>query len=149
MAVDLDHFKPVNDQLGHEAGDAVLIAVAERMRTLVRTEGDSVARIGGDEFVLVLRGMMHGTDAGAVAAKLLESLSVAIPTPAGEAHIGASIGIALAPSDGEQLTGLLQVADQAMYRAKQDGRNRWHYGGYRNSTQADHPSASSNRRRNG
>jgi len=135
MVVDLDRFKPVNDQLGHEAGDAVLIAVAERMRALVRTEGDSVARIGGDEFVLILRGMTHETDAGAVAAKLLENLATAIPTPAGEARIGASIGIALSPADGQQFARLLQAADQAMYRAKQDGRNRWHYDGHRNGRQ--------------
>ena len=129
MVVDLDRFKPVNDQLGHEAGDAVLIAVAERMQALVRAEGDIVARIGGDEFVLVLRGVTQPTDAGAVASKLLTSLAAAIPTPAGEARIGASIGIALAPGDGHHFARLLQVADQAMYRSKQDGRNRWYYGG--------------------
>ena len=85
--------------------------------------------IGGDEFVLVRRGVTQSTDAGAVASKLLESLAAPIPTPAGEARIGASIGIALAPKDGHHLTRLLQVADRAMYRSKQDGRNRWHYGG--------------------
>ncbi|ADC61803.1 hypothetical protein CKO29_04260 [Allochromatium vinosum] len=69
------------------------------------------------------------TDAGAVASKLLTSLAAAILTPAGEARIGASIGIALAPRDGHHFARLLQVADQAMYRSKQDGRNRWHYGG--------------------
>ncbi|WP_343032249.1 diguanylate cyclase [Allochromatium palmeri] len=108
MVVDLDHFKPVNDQLGHEAGDAVLIAVAERLRALVRAEGDSVARIGGDEFVLILRGITQEADAGVVAAKLLKSLASTIPTPAGEARIGASIGMALAPTDGQQLSRLLQ-----------------------------------------
>ncbi|MBN2885740.1 MAG: GGDEF domain-containing protein, partial [Chromatiaceae bacterium] len=82
LVVDLDQFKPVNDQLGHEAGDAVLMAVAERMRALVRAEGDSVARLGGDEFVLVLRGISEVGDAGAVASKLLQSLAAPIPTPA-------------------------------------------------------------------
>jgi two-component system, sensor histidine kinase LadS len=141
MVVDLDRFKPVNDQLGHEAGDAVLIAVAERMQALVRAEGDIVARIGGDEFVLVLRGVTQSTDAGAVASKLLASLAAAIPTPAGEARIGASIGIALAPEDGHHFARLLQVADQAMYRSKQDGRNRWHYGGDRHDYPVESPGA--------
>jgi two-component system, sensor histidine kinase LadS len=141
MVVDLDRFKPVNDQLGHEAGDAVLIAVAERMQALVRAEGDIVARIGGDEFVLVLRGVTQSTDAGAVASKLLASLAAAIPTPAGEARIGASIGIALAPEDGHHFARLLQVADQAMYRSKQDGRNRWHYGGDRHGHPVESPGA--------
>ncbi|MCK7576514.1 MAG: sensor domain-containing diguanylate cyclase [Chromatiales bacterium] len=141
MVVDLDRFKPVNDQLGHEAGDAVLIAVAERMQALVRAEGDIVARIGGDEFVLVLRGITQSTDAGAVASKLLASLAAAIPTPAGEARIGASIGIALAPKDGHHFTRLLQVADRAMYRSKQNGRNRWYYGGDCNDQLVEHPGA--------
>ncbi|WP_343047133.1 diguanylate cyclase [Allochromatium humboldtianum] len=141
MVVDLDRFKPVNDQLGHEAGDAVLIAVAERMQALVRAEGDIVARIGGDEFVLVLRGVTQPTDAGAVASKLLTSLAAAIPTPAGEARIGASIGIALAPRDGHHFARLLQVADQAMYRSKQDGRNRWYYGGDRHGHPVEPPAA--------
>jgi two-component system, sensor histidine kinase LadS len=141
MVVDLDRFKPVNDQLGHEAGDAVLIAVAERMQALVRAEGDIVARIGGDEFVLVLRGVTQSTDAGAVASKLLASLAAAIPTPAGEARIGASIGIALAPEDGHHFARLLQVADQAMYRSKQDGRNRWYYGGDRHGHPVESPGA--------
>lgn len=141
MVVDLDRFKPVNDQLGHEAGDAVLIAVAERMQALVRAEGDIVARIGGDEFVLVLRGVTQPTDAGAVASKLLTSLAAAIPTPAGEARIGASIGIALAPGDGHHFARLLQVADQAMYRSKQDGRNRWYYGGDHHDHPVEPPAA--------
>ena len=125
--VDLDHFKPVNDQLGHEAGDWVLTNVAERLRAQVRAESDLVARIGGDEFVLVLRGMRECADAGAVASKVLASLEQAISTPAGEARIGASIGIALLPESDSHLTldHLLRRADHAMYRAKRGGRNRW------------------------
>jgi diguanylate cyclase (GGDEF)-like protein len=131
LLVDLDHFKPVNDQLGHAAGDLVLTRVAERLGALVRADDDLVARIGGDEFVLVLRGVRDGAAAGVVADKLLASLTDPIATPWGEARIGASIGIALSGPIGpigqdRTLDGLLRQADQAMYQAKKTGRNRWH-----------------------
>ncbi|EIC22942.1 diguanylate cyclase [Thiorhodovibrio frisius] len=130
LLVDLDHFKPVNDQLGHEAGDLVLKKVAERLRTLVRAEGDLVARIGGDEFVLVLRGLHECQDAGVVASKLLASLIEPIATPWGDARIGASIGITLAAESDPDLTldRLLRQADHAMYQAKRAGRNCWYCG---------------------
>lgn len=128
LLVDLDHFKPVNDQLGHAAGDMVLTQVARRLRALVRAGDDLVARVGGDEFVLVLRGMRECAAAGVVADKLLESLTAPIDTPWGAARVGASIGIALTEECGGDptLDGLLRQADHAMYGAKREGRNRWY-----------------------
>jgi two-component system, sensor histidine kinase LadS len=127
LLIDLDRFKPVNDRLGHEAGDTVLKAVAERLRAVVRTETDTIARIGGDEFVVAVPGITHEREAGRIAAEMVERLAIPVPTPAGEACIGASIGIAFSPADGHELKALLHVADQAMYHVKHAGRNGWHY----------------------
>jgi diguanylate cyclase (GGDEF)-like protein len=119
--LDLDNFKRINDTYGHETGDLLLGAVAERLRYSVR-EGDTVGRQGGDEFTLLLPGIRTAEDAVAIATKLLDRL--AQPLEVGELSLfaGASIGITLFPDHGEEPTTLLRKADTAMYRAKEAGR---------------------------
>ncbi|MBU0593167.1 MAG: EAL domain-containing protein [Gammaproteobacteria bacterium] len=125
LFLDLDHFKNVNDTLGHRVGDELLIEVARRLESVVRGE-DTVSRLGGDEFILVL----PGTDAdGAahVAGKLLEVIARPYQIEQNELFITPSIGIAIFPSDGEDFDTLSQRADVAMYRAKRDGRNNYRF----------------------
>ncbi len=125
LFLDLDHFKNVNDTLGHRVGDELLMAVARRLESVVRGE-DTVSRLGGDEFVLVL----PGTDAdGAahVAGKLLASVARPYQIEQHELVVTPSIGIAIYPGDGEDFDMLSQRADVAMYRAKRDGRNNYRF----------------------
>jgi diguanylate cyclase (GGDEF)-like protein/PAS domain S-box-containing protein len=123
LFVDLDKFKPINDELGHEAGDAVLKAVAERMLTCVRLS-DTVARFGGDEFVAILENLDHANSAAVVAEKVISRLREPIPVSDGkQASVGASIGISIFPEDGKTLDELAHAADQAMYAVKESGRN--------------------------
>jgi diguanylate cyclase (GGDEF)-like protein/PAS domain S-box-containing protein len=125
MFVDLDHFKNVNDTLGHRIGDALLIEVAKRLKSVIRDE-DTVSRLGGDEFVFVL----PGTDAAGaahVAEKLLEVVAQRYQIEQHELVITPSIGIAIYPNDGESFESLSQCADIAMYRAKHDGRNNYRF----------------------
>lgn len=124
--VDLDQFKPINDSAGHEAGDAVLREIAARLRQCVR-ESDIVARYGGDEFVLLL---LDSTDQGLqrVASAILEAAAQPILWQETQFKISASVGFAMFPSDGDSAKALLDVADAAMYRAKQAGRNRVDFG---------------------
>ncbi len=125
LFVDLDHFKNINDTLGHRVGDELLVEIGQRMNGLVRKE-DTVSRQGGDEFIAVL----PGTDAdGAahVAGKLLEAVAVAFKVEQYELVVTPSIGIAIYPSDGEDFEALSKCADTAMYRAKQDGRNTFRF----------------------
>ncbi len=125
MFVDLDHFKNVNDTLGHRIGDALLIEVAKRMKTVVR-EDDTVSRLGGDEFIFVLPG--SDVDGAAhVAEKLLETVAQRYMIEQYELVITPSIGIAIYPNDGENFEALSQCADIAMYRAKRDGRNTYRF----------------------
>lgn len=119
---DLDNFKIINDSLGHEAGDALLVAVARRMRAAVR-EHDTVARLGGDEFVIVLPNVASSEEVAAVGRKLLAELARPFTIAHQKVYISASIGICMAPADGEAEPALLRNVDLAMYRAKRDGRN--------------------------
>ncbi|MFT5174440.1 MAG: diguanylate cyclase (GGDEF)-like protein, partial [Gammaproteobacteria bacterium] len=125
LLLDLDHFKHVNDQLGHEFGDQLLVHVAQCLTASVRL-GDLVARLGGDEFVIVLDNIATREDAGRVANKVVEQLSTTTLLRGHEIQIGASIGIACYEDGDEDPTELLKAADTAMYEAKGDGR-----GGFR------------------
>ena len=120
--LDLDHFKHINDAYGHSAGDALLKEIALRLRQCVR-ETDTVARLGGDEFVVVLTDLARTEDAEQVAQKMVEALAAPIRIDARELYVGASIGLALYPRDGEHGEILLRNADMAMYRVKEHGRN--------------------------
>lgn len=124
MFIDLDGFKEVNDTLGHDAGDMLLIQVAERFRALV--DGDKVvARLGGDEFAVLLPDLPDEEQAVALARILNSELAKPYRLPQGEARISASIGIALAPRDGVSASALLKAADHAMYDAKRCRRGRY------------------------
>ena len=127
LCLDLDNFKIVNDTLGHSVGDALLCAVAKRLRDLVR-DTDLVSRTGGDEFSIVQSGAETPMAASAaLAARIVEALSV--PFELGDHHvvIGSSVGVAIAPDDGDNVDQLLKNADMALYRAKEDGRARFHF----------------------
>lgn len=124
LFVDLDDFKAVNDRLGHSAGDLLIVKFADRLRACVR-ETDTVARIGGDEFALLLEDVDVPEDAEAVAGKLIEALTAPFDLEGEQCLVGASIGIALYPRDASGLDHLLKCADRAMYRAKQSGKNQY------------------------
>ena len=126
LFVDLDGFKAVNDSFGHDAGDALLKGVGKRLLSSIR-EVDTAARIGGDEFVVVLVDITNREDVAAIAGKLIGLLSTPFPLSMGEATIGASIGIALGPDDGQAPETLLQNADSAMYSVKSSGKNNYRF----------------------
>ncbi|MDH5639723.1 MAG: GGDEF domain-containing response regulator [Nitrospira sp.] len=126
MLLDLDRFKPVNDTLGHEAGDKILKAVADRLKECVR-EVDTVARMGGDEFTIILEGFFHEDDVTRVAERITKSLSEPFCLGANQASIGVSIGITIYPNDDQEIDDLLRHADAAMYRAKQRGGNSFQF----------------------
>jgi len=123
MFLDLDRFKVINDALGHEAGDEVLVAVANRLLSVSRRSA-TVARFGGDEFTILCEDLASPRDAAAVAERLANAFATPLPLAGGEVMMSVSIGVALA--DGEAVTpgSLLRDADAAMYRAKERGRNR-------------------------
>ena len=123
LFLDLDRFKMINDTLGHSIGDSLLIAVSSRLRKSVR-DTDTVARMGGDEFLFILRGLRCSEDAVKPAQKILSAIRPPFHLQGHELHVTASIGISLYPSDGRAPEQLLRSADVALYRAKDSGRNR-------------------------
>jgi diguanylate cyclase (GGDEF)-like protein len=122
--LDLDSFKTINDTLGHAVGDQLLQNVAERLTGCLRS-GDILARWGGDEFTLLLSPISRAEDTAKIATEILDTLNAPLQFNGQELHIKASLGIALAPYDGEDADTLLKNADAAMYRAKQKGRNNY------------------------
>ena len=126
LSLDLDRFKPVNDLLGHAAGDRVLNEVSSRLSDCVR-HGDLVARVGGDEFVLILIDAGAQDEVEALCRRLIESVERVIRVDEQDVFISASIGIALAPNDANGVTELLRYADIALYEAKAAGRNTWRF----------------------
>ena len=126
MFLDLDHFKNINDTLGHAVGDSLLQAVAKRLLGCVR-ECDTVGRLGGDEFTIILTDIKHVNDAMIVAQKILEHLSKPFVLQDRELFITASIGVTLYPLDNDSPHELIKNADTAMYRAKDQGRNNYQF----------------------
>ncbi len=123
LFMDLDGFKKVNDSLGHEAGDRLLSDVAKRLTDCVREE-DTVARIGGDEFTVILTGAKQRKGVERVAKDIIDALAMPFPIAQQPVHITVSIGISFYPQDASSPLALLEAADQAMYNAKESGSNR-------------------------
>ena len=123
LYVDLDHFKRVNDSVGHSAGDQLLTIVAQRLRSCVK-DGDTVARLGGDEFPIILRNLASAESANEIAQRIIESLQRPVNIAGRDTQVRASIGITLFPDDGNTIDELMRNADLAMYQAKDGGRSR-------------------------
>lgn len=126
LCLDLDHFKTVNDTLGHPVGDQLLCMVSERLLATVR-DGDTVARLGGDEFAIIQDNVSRTQDASTLSHRLVDIISQPYEIEGHHVVIGVSIGIAVAPADGVDAETLLKHADTALYRAKTDGRGRFRY----------------------
>lgn len=123
LLIDLDHFKEINDTCGHDVGDQVLVETARRMSRELRA-GDTVARHGGDEFIILALNQLGAEDARSVGEKLRAAVGQPVATSAGMLPLSCSIGIALCPAHGQSLEALRKAADQAMYLAKKQGRNK-------------------------
>lgn len=128
MFLDLDHFKEINDKYGHDVGDRLLQEVAKRLKHCIR-KGDSLSRFGGDEFVLLLPMIKEAIYAVQLAEKIIGTLESPLEIAGHELGIGASIGISLYPGDGGEARVLIKKADEAMYLAKQRGRNNFQLAG--------------------
>lgn len=126
LFLDVDHFKRINDTLGHDQGDALLCALASRLQACTRPT-DTVARLGGDEFTLLISGLHINQEADNVARKILDILKTPIKLACGEVTISTSIGISIAPDDAQDANTLMKNADMAMYRAKSNGRNNYQF----------------------
>lgn len=124
LFIDLDGFKAVNDTLGHKAGDLLLQEVARRLQASVR-QSDTVARVGGDEFIVLLNGIDRAGDAELVAKKILAGLGQPISLAGQAAKVGASIGISVFPDHGDDTEKLISYADGAMYEIKKSGKNAY------------------------
>jgi diguanylate cyclase (GGDEF)-like protein/PAS domain S-box-containing protein len=124
LMLDLDGFKAVNDSLGHQAGDLLLAAFAYRLKQTLR-QSDTAARMGGDEFTILLHGIRQQDDAVIAARKILDALVQPFDILGHPCHVGASIGVAQFHPDYGSAEALLQAADAAMYEAKRHGKNRW------------------------
>jgi len=126
LFIDLDDFKKINDSLGHETGDNLLIEAAKRLRSVMRS-GDTVGRLGGDEFIVLLGGLSEASDALPIAENLLGEFREPFSIDERELMITTSVGIAVYPDDGEDASELLRNADSAMYHSKDLGRNTYSY----------------------
>ena len=124
LFVDLDRFKAINDTLGHEVGDKLLFQVSRRISCAVR-ESDAVARVGGDEFLVMMDHLRDAEDAAMVAKKIINTLQTEFIIDGRELFIGASIGIAIYPEDSTDVDGLIKAADIAMYQVKHEGKNNY------------------------
>ena len=126
LFIDLDHFKEINDSLGHAVGDDILKIVTSRLNSAIRNE-DSIARLGGDEFVVMIDSLIQGQNASLLAQKILEILAKPITLEGHMLYVSSSIGISIYPDDGVSTDDLLKYADAAMYKAKAEGRNNFQF----------------------
>jgi diguanylate cyclase (GGDEF)-like protein/PAS domain S-box-containing protein len=123
LSLDLDHFKVINDSLGHAIGDELLLAVGARLRQCLR-EGDTLARLGGDEFAVLLPTLVSRSDVDHICRKIIQVLSKPVYVKGHEIYVSVSIGACVAPEDGDMIDSLIRQAEIAMYRAKSQGRSR-------------------------
>lgn len=126
MFLDLDRFKEINDSLGHHAGDELLVMVAKRLQRCIR-ETDTIARLGGDEFTVIVEGINSPEEAAVVAKKILTVMQTPFTLSGQEVFVTSSIGLTVYPSDADDVEFLLKNADTAMYRAKEQGRNKYQF----------------------
>ena len=126
MLLDIDRFKTVNDSIGHDAGDQLLIEAARRLTATMRSY-DTIARLGGDEFAILLPEVRTASDLGTIAGKILAAMAQPFAIGKGEIYVSASIGIALFPQDSEEAGELFKYADSALYHAKAQGRNNYQF----------------------
>lgn len=126
LFLDLDGFKQINDMLGHDAGDQLLQEVAKRLKEVIRIS-DTVARIGGDEFTFALNNIGANENAALMAGKIIAALSAPFDLKGQPCHVGGSIGISIYPDDAEDIEKLIKHADEAMYLAKQSGKNTYKF----------------------
>jgi diguanylate cyclase (GGDEF)-like protein len=126
LCLDLDHFKAINDTLGHATGDEVLVNVGKRLRQVCR-DTDIVARLGGDEFAILVHDLENPMHAAALASRIVKSVAEPMQAGGHQVMIGTSVGIAMAPGDGHDAAMLLKNADTALYRAKGEGRGNYHF----------------------
>ncbi|WP_457747485.1 sensor domain-containing protein [Sulfurimonas sp.] len=126
LFLDLDHFKEINDSLGHDVGDVVLQEVTKRFQAIIRKE-DTLARLGGDEFTIIMGSLQLGENASILALKVLASLTKPVVVQNNTLYLSCSIGISLYPTDGKSAQDLLKYADAAMYKAKDEGRNNFQF----------------------
>jgi len=126
LFIDLDHFKEINDSLGHDIGDNVLKNITQRLNQLIRKE-DTLARLGGDEFTIILEELNQGQNASLLAQKIINLLAKPINIENNKLYVSSSIGISLYPEDGDSPQNLLKYADSAMYKAKEEGRNNFQF----------------------
>jgi diguanylate cyclase (GGDEF)-like protein/PAS domain S-box-containing protein len=126
LFLDLDRFKNINDSLGHPIGDTLLVVVAQRLIQLLRDD-DTVARIGGDEFVIVIENVAKVSEVAMLAQKLIDAFNTPLNVEEREMHVTLSIGISMFPGDGDDVPTLLKNADAALYRAKEEGRNGFQF----------------------
>jgi len=126
LFIDLDEFKNVNDTYGHNVGDQLLQTLAKRLQALLRQE-DTIARMGGDEFLVLLESFKSINDVELVAKKIIHEISQPVDISGHQVVVGASVGIAIGPTDGSNVESLIKAADLAMYRAKDEGRNKYRF----------------------
>ncbi len=126
LFIDLDHFKEINDSLGHAVGDEILKTVTDRLSQTIRKE-DTLARLGGDEFTIIVENLNHAQDISFLAQKIIDELSTPIKIEDNILYVSSSIGISLYPDDGGSAQNLLKYADAAMYKAKDEGRNNYQF----------------------
>ena len=126
LLVDLDRFKDINDALGHDAGDALLVEIGARLRSAVRAD-DKVARLGGDEFAIILKDAQDPPEFRRICKRIADSFADVVEFKGNIMVAGSSVGVAVFPEDGDQEESLYKSADVALYAAKRDGRNRWGY----------------------
>jgi len=126
LFIDLDHFKEINDSLGHDVGDKILQTVTTRLKNILQDK-DTLARLGGDEFTIILEDLTEAQDSSFIASKILKVLSEVIEIDERTLYVSSSIGISIYPDDGTSAQNLLKFADSAMYKAKDEGRNNYQY----------------------